>query len=150
MYMCMWKCAMLPSFSVQRNVLAANLQCSMHVVVASHRSSAFFSSCFEALCTTSRKLLATDKMMHLHYVCGKASRAAACGDNRQLFKLARNLGPFKIRAIPSVRISPNDPLSLSPEEYAKCFFEHFKKLFGASEADSVDTLDRHEPSHHTR
>ena len=86
------------------------------------------SSVFNRAKNLSQKMIKKDKAAHVELVLAKASKAAANGDTRALFKAADSFSKYAPPKIKSV-MAEDGHLTCTAREYGQAFAKHFVMFF---------------------
>lgn len=86
---------------------------------------------------SGRKASIEDRAAHIDSLAVDAAITAAHGDNKILYKSAKNLSAYFPPAIKTVNHSNGSPTQ-SPDEYDARWLEHFKCVFSAKSAPNVE------------
>ena len=81
-------------------------------------------------------------------IAKKADRAAAAGDNRSIFQFAKRAAGVRAQELKVVEWEDGS-LTVSKEDYARRFQDHFGKVFGAKVVQSLEANESNKHLHRT-
>ena len=99
---------------------------------------------FHGLRNSVRRASRANKAAHIDKLAAEADKAAAHGDNRHLYKLAKNLCKYNPPSIKTVHDAQGIPTK-SADEYDARWLQHFQTVYGANLVAKISDIGTVEP-----